>query len=145
MDSEYKIKYFFSSFLELIMQELENNRYNSDLTNRKIRCFSDFVYNNGKMLLENNENLSNYVCVFYLQCHNHNFFGKPEYYFLTESEKENAKKIGSRQKYNRIPMEYYIHDVYNSIESRDIPLLVRFFSKNINLFEEINKNIDLIV
>lgn len=145
MDTDCKIKYFFSSFLELIMQELENDNRNSDLTNRKIKFFSDFIYNNGKMLLENNEYLSNYICVFYLQCYNHNFFGKPEYCFLTESEKENARNYGSRQKYNRISMEYYIHDVLNNIETRDIPLLVRFFCKNVELFEELNKNIDLIV
>lgn len=139
MDTEFKIKYFFSSFLELIMRELENNRYNSDLTNHKIRCFSDFVYNNGKMLLENNENLSNYVGMFYLHGHNHNLFGK------CDNIIESPQNYGSRQKYNKIPMEYHIHDIVNSIEGRDIPLLVRFFSKNVELFEELNKNINLIV
>jgi hypothetical protein len=42
-------------------------------------------------------------------------------------------------------MDYHIHDVVNCVERRDIPLLVRFFSKNIELFEELQNNINLIV
>ena len=145
MDIECNINYFFTSFLELIVREFENDDKNSDLTNNKIKYFSDFINKNGDILLENNENLRNYGSMFNLQGYNHNIFGKTEYCFLTDIEKENARKYGSRQKYNRIPMEHHIHDSVNCIESQYIPILVRFFSKNIDLFEELDKNIKLIV
>jgi hypothetical protein len=145
MDIECNINYFFSSFLELIMRELENDDKNSDSTNHKITNFINFINNNGDILLENNEHLRNYASIFLLAKSNHNIFGKNEYCFLTDIEKENARKYGSRQKYNRIPMEHHIHDSVNRIEAQDIPMLVRFFSKNIELFEELNKNIHLIV
>jgi hypothetical protein len=144
MDSETNITNFFTSLLEIIVRELENDNHNSDLTYRKIKYFSDFIYNNGKRILDNNEYLSNYICMFYLHWHNHNFFGKAEYCFLSDSEKEIARSYGSRQKYSKIQMDYHIHDVVNCVEKRDIPILVRFFSKNMELFEELYKNIELI-
>jgi hypothetical protein len=140
-----RIKYFFTSLLELVVRELENDGRNSDLTQCKIKYFTDFIYNNGNRILNNNEYLSNYICMFYLHGHNHNFFGKSEYYFLTDDQKEIARSYGSRQKYSKIQMDYHIHDVINCIEMRDIPLLVQFFSKNIELFEELDRNINLII
>jgi hypothetical protein len=140
-----RIKYFFTSLLELIVRELENDGRNSDLTQRKIKYFTDFIYNNGNRILDNNEYLSNYICMFYLHGHNHNFFGKSEYYFLTDDKKEIARSYGSRQKYSKIQMDYHIHDVINCVEMRDIPLLAQFFSKNIELFEELDRNINLII
>lgn len=144
MEYDSTINKFFLDFLELIVRELENDSHNSDLTNHKIKYYSDFIYNNGKQIINNNEYLSNYSCTFHLHGHNHNFFGKAEYCFLSNAEKEIARNHGSRKKYNKIEMDYHIHDVVNCIETRDIPILVRFFSKNIGLFEELQKNIELI-
>lgn len=145
MDLDSRIKEFFNSFLEIVVRELENDNRNSDLTHRKIKYFKDFIYENGKRILDNNENLINYNCMFNLHGHNHNFFGKSEYYFLTDVEKEIARSYGSRKKYSKIPLDYHIHDIINSIETRDIPVLVYFFSRNIELFEELYRNINLIV
>jgi hypothetical protein len=145
MNTSDRITPFFISFLNMVVKELENDNRNSDLTNRKIKYYSDFIYNNGKQILDNNEHLSNYSCIFYLHWHNHNFFGKAEYCFLSDSEKEISRNHGSRKRYNRIPMDYHIHDVINCIENRDIPLLVKFFSKNIELFDELCNAIHLIV
>jgi hypothetical protein len=145
MNLDNRINNFFISFLETIVRELENDKYNSDLTNRKIKYYSDFIYNNSKQILDNNEYLSNYICMFYLHRHNHNFFGKSEYCFLSDSEKEIDRNHGSRKKYSKIPMDYHIHDVVNFVESRDIPSLVKFFSNNIEMFEELHENINSIV
>jgi hypothetical protein len=144
MDYDATVKTFFLEFLELIMRELENNTCNSDLTNRKIKYYSDFIYENGKQILNNNDYLSNYISIFYLQAYNHNLFGKVEYCVLSDSEKMKERSHGSREKYSNIPMDYHIHDAVNCVKKQYIPILVDFFSKNIELFEKLHTNMELI-
>jgi hypothetical protein len=145
IDTDDRIRNFFTSFLETVAREIENDNRNSDLTCRKIRCFSDFIHNNGRQIINNNEFLSNYYDTFNLNRHNHCIIGKPEYYFLTDEEKKQARTYGSRQNYSKIPMDNHIHDVINCIEKQDIPRLVHFFSQHTELFEELYRNFVSIV
>ncbi len=140
-----KIKFFFNLFLETIIMELMlSNGHNNELTNRKIQFYSNFMYKNKYLILDGNP-LDNYMDIFYLSRFYHNDFGTSNYSLLDENEKLIAENFGSRLKYNKIPMEYNVHDIINNIESHDIPLLVKFFNNNIELFEEFYENINLIV
>ena len=131
------INNFFISFLDKIMRELENSKYLSESTNQKIKSYSDFIFNNRNELLSNNEHICNYGCMYYLYMHNHNYFCKCEYCFMTDEEQQKARSFGSREKYTKIPMDYHIHDVVNCILTRDIPLLTIFFVNNFELFKEL--------
>lgn len=69
----------------------------------------------------------------------------PNYYFLTHEEKKRVRTSGSRTRYDKIPMENYIHDEIDFLEARTIPILSIFFNKNITLFEELQSKISSIV
>jgi len=131
------IRRFFIDLLNTIVTELSNNKHNNELTHKKIKYYSDFIYLNSSLLLDNHDHLSNYAGMYYVQGHYHDMFGIR---ILTDYE----KKSGSRNRYKDIPPEYHIHDIVNLIESRDIPLLADFFNKNIELFEKLKNGIDLI-
>lgn len=135
--NNHTITGFFINLLNTIVTELNNNNHNTELTHKKIKYYSDFIYLNSSLLMDNHEQLSNYVGMYYVQGHYHNMFGMRT---LTEQEKNS----GSRKRYNNIPPEYHIHDIVNRIESIDIPLLANFFNKNIELFEKLKNGIDLI-
>ena len=137
-----KIQQFFLSILDTNAREIEIHGHDTDLTIRNNTNYRNFIDNHGKQLLNNNEHLSNYNRTFDLSSHNHNFFKNSKYSSLSENEQEIAKNYGSRKKYNKIPMENNIHDVINYIESNRIPILVRFFSQNLDLFEELQNSIN---
>jgi hypothetical protein len=65
----------------------------------------------------------------------------PKYHSLTHEEKERARTTGSRKRYDKIPMENFIHDEIDFLEANTIPILSIFFNKNIMLFEELQSNI----
>ena len=135
------IRNFFITFLRIIAQEINEKTYNSESTNRKIKYYTKFIYDNGSMVINNNERLSNYSDIYNLTRHNHNNMAtNPNYYFLTHEEKEKARSRGSRKRYDKIPTENFIHDEIDFLEARTIPILSIFFNKNIMLFEELSSN-----
>jgi hypothetical protein len=139
------INNFFTTFLRIIAQEINENTYNSESTNRKIKYYTKFIYDHGSMIINSNERLSNYSGIFNLTQHNHHMMATNEkYHSLTHEEKEKAQTSGSRKRYDKIPMENYIHDEIDFLEARAIPTLSRFFNKNIMLFEELQSNISSI-
>ena len=135
------INNFFITFLRIIAQEINDKTYNSESTNRKIKYYTKFMYDNSSHIIHNNEPLSNYATTFNLIRHNHHKMAtNPKYHSLTHEEKERARTSGSRKRYDKIPMENFIHDEIDFLEANTIPILSIFFNKNIMLFEELSSN-----
>lgn len=141
-----KIQTFFLLMLDTNAREIEDKGCNTDLTIRNNTNYRNFIDIHGNQLLNNNEYLKYYNDIFNLYSRNHNinvhFIEKSKYCLLPKTEQEIAGNHGSRKKYNRIPMENNIHDIINYIESTSIPLLVRFFSQHLDLFEELQNSIN---
>ena len=135
------IRNFFITFLRIIAQEINDKTYNSESTNKKIKYYTNFIHDNGSMVINNNEPLSNYSDIYNLTQHNHHKMAtNPKYHSLTHEEKERARTFGSRKRYDKIPMENFIHDEIDFLEAHTIPILSIFFNKNITLFEELSSN-----
>lgn len=137
-----KIKDFFISFLETIVRELETGRYNSELTRRKRQKYSDFIFSHGYEIMSSNEYLGNFHTMYSLEWYDFDKLGHSSYYEMSVTDKEKARGCGSRKKYNKIPMDYKIHDMIDTIETYNIPILVYFFTYRYDLFEELQKNMD---
>lgn len=169
-----EIQEFFMSFLETIIKELggvaepkanqhrktdsmtshqigleNNDKYNSDLTRKKIQKYSDFMYSHGYEQITPKEYLYHFYTMFFFEwlvdTDTAKLIGCSSYHLISKTEKEMARKCGSRHKYKNFSMNSKIHDKIDSIETERIPLLVYFFNYRYDLFEELQKEMNSVI
>ena len=135
------IRYYFNSFLDEIMLELDEQSINSEKTNKKINIFTNFISNECcNYKLNNGSPLTNFSNLFMVQCHHsdmNNIYDKQ-----TEEIKNNMRRNGSRTIYKNINVNYNTHDYYDGIINNEISLLVDFFNENQSLFNILKIKID---